>query len=291
MGRLRRKKQSLIVMTERKTTPYGENMEHGFSWNAEQYAQTNTLQTSIGEQFIDTIPFSPEMSVLDAGCGDGNLSILMAKKVPYGKVTAIDLSESMIRKAEASAAAQAMQNLKFRVCGINELAYDREFDLLFSNSVLHWVTEIEDGIRRFYRALKQDGILCVQFPLLNAEHPLIRYAMRAVQELGVQECCSRNVFPWYVPDSAEQFACVLKEAGFLEVKASLESGIFSFPSAEAVYQHFSSVGLNLFAETMDENDGKIFAQKVLQDLKEDFPGTAELRYERIYAKAVKRKES
>ena len=78
-------------------------MEKQFNWNGEIYASSNDLQTSVGEHLINKVCFYPEMSILDAGCGSGNLTFLLAKKVPKGNVIGIDSSESMIRTAKKNA--------------------------------------------------------------------------------------------------------------------------------------------------------------------------------------------
>ena len=258
-----------------------------FLWDGEQYSTANRLQASMGERLIRLSGLSSGMSVLDAGCGSGNLSAALARKVPQGHVLAIDLSESMIRKASESKEAQGLKNLEFKVCGINEIEVENTFDLVFSNSVLHWVTEIEDGIQRFYRALKLHGILSVQFPLLNEKHPMVRYARRAMRELGLPDHLNGTSFPWYVPESAEQFSHILANAGFQDAEVFLDSSVFSFYSSDAVLRHFDSVGLDLFAATLNEADRAAFHTQVLDDLTADFPDKAELTYERIFARAVK----
>jgi len=262
-------------------------MRNEFNWNGEIYAATNSIQSCVGERLIETVRFSPDLSVLDAGCGSGNLTVLLAKKVPYGHVLGIDSSESMIKKAKESMAARGAPNLEFQKCGINEIEFEEQFDLIFSNSVLHWVIEIKDGLRRLFKALKKGGYFNVQFPVLNAEHPLIKYTGRAIDELGFHaryECCHS---PWYVPDSIEQFKVLMRDAGFSNVEVSMESNLFSFPSAEAVYQHFNSVGLELMTDLLDDEEKECFFHRVMSDLKDDFSKGAILRYERIFAKAGK----
>ncbi|MBQ3373368.1 MAG: hypothetical protein IJG40_09580 [Oscillospiraceae bacterium] len=137
------------------------------------------------------------------------------------------------------------------------------------------------------KALKQGGDFIVQFPVLNTEHPLIKYAGRAINELGFNARYESWHSPWYVPDSIEQFNIMMKEVGFSDVKASMESNLFSFPSAEAVYQHFNSVGLELLAAPLNETEKEFFFNRVMIDLKDDFSKEAVLRYERIFAKARK----
>lgn len=201
-------------------------MGRRFNWNGETYSSSNGIQTSVGERLIHTIAFFPDMSVLDAGCGSGNLSFLLAEKVPKGNVIGIDSSESMIQQAEKALVEQDVRNLEFHLCGINEIDYSNQFDLVFSNSVLHWVIDIEDGLRRLFRALKRNGMIEVQFPMLNVEHPLVRYARRAIHELGLMDYYDRWSFPWYVPESKEHFFEELKKLDLSMWKHLLRKMIF-----------------------------------------------------------------
>ena len=262
-------------------------METTFNWNSEAYAAANSIQASVGERLIESIPFMPDMAVLDAGCGSGNLTVLLAQKVPDGQVLAIDSSASMIQKAEEFTTARNTQNVIFQVCGINEFDLSEQFDIIFTNSVLHWVIEIEEGLKRMFAALKSGGLFAAQFPMLNAEHPLIKYASRSIKALGLKKRYEKWHFPWFVPNSREQFIGMLKEAGFDEPEVSMESNMFAFPSAEAVYQHFNSVGLDLLAAPLCEEEKELFLNRIMSDLKEDFPDEAFLRYERIFTKARK----
>src|SRR5260370_36046982 len=75
--------------------------------------------------------------ILDLGCGDGEHSGRLALRVPKGFVLGIDSSLSMI----SAALTCARTNLAFRLQDINQLDYEQEFDVIFSNSALHWVKE------------------------------------------------------------------------------------------------------------------------------------------------------
>lgn len=261
-------------------------MKEDFKWSGQQYSMANGLQAQIGAQLLNNISFTDDASVLDAGCGSGNLTFSIAAQVPNGHVVAIDLSESMIEKCKDESKKNKIDNISFRVQGINDIDYNEEFDIIFSNSVLHWVLSMEDAAGKLYKALRNNGIAALQFPLLDAQHPLISYANRVIEEMQIAEYYIGWKFPWYVPTS-EEFQNILINAGFDNVKVLEDINIFKFENAEAVYQHFQSVGLKLYADILPENKREEYMKTVLEDLRSDFSGEADLTYHRLFAYANK----
>lgn len=170
-------------------------MKEDFKWSGQQYSMANGLQTHIGAQLLNNISFTDDASVLDAGCGSGNLTFAIAAQVPNGHVVAIDLSESMIEKCKDESKKNKMDNISFRVQGINDINYNEEFDIIFSNSVLHWVLNMEDAAGKLHKALRNNGMIALQFPLLNAQHPLISYANRVIEEMRIVEYYAGWKFP------------------------------------------------------------------------------------------------
>lgn len=86
-----------------------------FNWNGEIYTMSNRIQTSVREHLINKVCFYPEMSVLDVGCGSGNLTLILAKQVPKGNVIGIDSSKSMIQQAEKTLMEQDVQNPEYHL--------------------------------------------------------------------------------------------------------------------------------------------------------------------------------
>lgn len=90
-------------------------MKEDFKWSGQQYSMANGLQAQIGAQLLNNISFTDDASVLDAGCGSGNLTFSIAAQVPNGYVVAIDLSESMIEKCKDESKKNKIDNISFRV--------------------------------------------------------------------------------------------------------------------------------------------------------------------------------
>ena len=99
--------------------------------------------------------------ILDAGCGNGYLSVKMAKAGAI--VTGVDVSENMILYAKEKARKEKeKKNLElFFLCdSCSNLAtqHDDFFDIVVSNYVLMDVSDVENTIKSFYRVLKKGGV-------------------------------------------------------------------------------------------------------------------------------------
>ena len=51
-------------------------------WSGFDYAQHSSVQLSHAERLISTLDFCGDESILDIGCGDGKITLLLAEKVP-----------------------------------------------------------------------------------------------------------------------------------------------------------------------------------------------------------------
>lgn len=105
----------------------------------------------------------PGMTVLDAGCGPGRLTLPMAREVgPQGRVVALDLQAGMLRKAEARAQRAGQKGIVFwqadiARCELNTGAFDRAVLV----AVLGEVPDKRAALRAVFKALKPGGILAV----------------------------------------------------------------------------------------------------------------------------------
>jgi arsenite methyltransferase len=101
--------------------------------------------------------------VLDLGSGAGN-DVFVARKIvgETGKVTGLDMTEEMIKKAERNKEKLALENVDFVFGEIENMPLpDHTFDVVISNCVLNLVPDKTKEFSEIFRVLKNDGHFCV----------------------------------------------------------------------------------------------------------------------------------
>lgn len=97
------------------------------------------------------------LKIIDAGCGNGYLSIKLARKGAI--VTAVDLSSKMLEKAKGHC---KEENIYFDIirddCQSLEKIEDATFDIAISSFVLLDMPDLFAGVKTLYRVLKPGGV-------------------------------------------------------------------------------------------------------------------------------------
>jgi 2-polyprenyl-3-methyl-5-hydroxy-6-metoxy-1,4-benzoquinol methylase len=110
------------------------------------------------------------LAVLDAGCGEGYISRILAEK--GAKVTGIDFSAELIKAAKTHELSAELP-VTFDVGSVNSLPYDPgTFDLVLCNHLLNDLADPAQAIREFARVLTGDGriIILMLHPCFYNKH-------------------------------------------------------------------------------------------------------------------------
>jgi len=101
----------------------------------------------------------PGMTVLDAGCGEGVLSVMMAQKGAV--VTGCDLSEPNIKQSRLFAKEKGV-TVDFVVADAEFLPFpDSSFDLVVSSHVLEHLPDFDKGLQEVMRVTKKRAVVAI----------------------------------------------------------------------------------------------------------------------------------
>lgn len=108
---------------------------------------------------LDYLPRDrPIASVLELGCGTGNLSVLLREAFPTARLRLVDVSGDSLDVCRGRLG--AAEGLSLEQEDFRNLAYDGSFDLVISSIAIHHLDTAEKQtlFRQVYRWLTADGV-------------------------------------------------------------------------------------------------------------------------------------
>jgi ubiquinone/menaquinone biosynthesis C-methylase UbiE len=120
------------------------------------YREHGYPKTDIFEDIFNTHKLKGNESILDIGCGFGDLIIRLREEGHEGKLHGVDISEGMIEEAKDNSKGLDIQ---FTVSRAEELPFEKDsFDIIIcKHSLYHF--DLQKAIKEIERCLKEKGIL------------------------------------------------------------------------------------------------------------------------------------
>ena len=179
-------------------------------WDAAKYDSCGTFVWEHGADLVEMLAPRSCDRVLDVGCGTGHLTARIAE--PGADVLGIDASESMVLQARSNC-----PHLRFEVFDALAMKLGPEFDAVFSNAVLHWITEPDVAASEIFNALKSGERFVAELGGRGSISTIIEAVHCARKGMGARPI---EQVPWYFP-SAGEYAALLERLGFTVTYARL----------------------------------------------------------------------
>lgn len=172
---------------------------------------------------LQYLPDDKNIEILDAGCGNGKYAYYLSN-LGYKNIYAVDLFEDI-----------QTDRFVYRQASIDNLPFgDDAFDFVYSNSVIYYLDNAEDGIKEFNRVLKKKGMLLFSAHTRYSLFTLWRIFKRDILKLKSMEHLQDVKFY-----SANYYKNILEKNGFeVVLQTGYESSFFAYPFFQKVAKFF-----------------------------------------------------
>ncbi len=183
-------------------------------------------------------------TVVDLGSGAGNdVFVARAYTGDSGKVIGIDMTESMIAKAEANRKKLGYANVEFYLGEIENMPLENNTaDVVISNCVLNLVPDKKSAFAEIYRITKPGGRFCISDIVIKGEMP---EKLQKSAELYAG-CISGAL-------QEEEYLEIIKSAGFRDVEIRKSKSVI-LPD-----EYLNALDVTDAAEEFRGNGGRIIS--------------------------------
>jgi SAM-dependent methyltransferase len=189
---------------------------HGYS--ARESVRLGDQALTLSELLHHDERYPAGARVLEAGCGTGAQTVLLARNNPSARLVSVDLSSASLELARQAVEQERMTNVRFENADVMNLPFSNgEFDAVFVCFVLEHLAEPLRALTELKRVLRPGGTITV----IEGDHgsayfhPDSEFAKRAIQCLvdlqkrdGGDSLIGRRLYP------------LLDQAGFSEIAVS-----------------------------------------------------------------------
>lgn len=171
------------------------------TWSSETYHRHARFVSDYGADVVEWLAPVAGERILDLGCGDGALTEQLV--AAGAEVKGVDSSPEFVAAARA-------RGFDVEVGDGRALAFEGEFDAVFSNAALHWMAEPERVAAGVWRALRPGGRFVGEMGGHGNVAAIVTAMIAVARARGLDE---RLAHPWYFP-TPDAYRGVLERAGF-----------------------------------------------------------------------------
>jgi trans-aconitate 2-methyltransferase len=242
-------------------------------WEAATYDRIADPMFRWGAAVVEELPLEGGETVLDAGCGSGRVTEVLAERLPEGRVIALDGSPSMLDEARRRLD-RFGDRIEYLLADLEaSLPIDRPVDAILSTATFHWIRDHDALFDHLAAVLRPGGRLAAQ---CGGAGNLERVAS-ALREAGA------DPFGAKVYATPEATRARLERSGFQAVECWLHEEPVAFDSRRDLETYLSTIVLGDHVAGMPPERASAFVRRVTDRM----PGL-EIDYVRLNIRASRR---
>ncbi|MBC7777540.1 MAG: class I SAM-dependent methyltransferase [Phycisphaerae bacterium] len=175
------------------------------------------------ERFLKTAKLHAGMRCLDLGCGGGDVTLAIAKRIGFdGIIVGLDLDEHKIQLATESASIKGIKNVQFKAFNAYDLTDESAYDLVYSRFLLSHLRKPKIVLQNMWTALRTDGMLLIEDTDFSGHFshppfgPFNRY-VNLYQRLLKKRGADANI--------GQKLVGLLQETGFVDVQFQISQPV------------------------------------------------------------------
>ena len=171
-------------------------------WDADRYQRQFGFVSALAGDLVELLDPRPGETVLDLGCGTGELAARIA--AAGARVWALDADPAMVAAARERLGAE-----RVLLADGHDFTLPEPVDAVFSNAALHWMPRPDEVIARVRAALRPGGRFVAELGGAGNIDAILEAFGAATAEAGLPSAPN----PWYFPTPG-RYATLLEAGGF-----------------------------------------------------------------------------
>lgn len=219
-------------------------------WDPELYRRFARYRAAPFELILARLPLRPDDRIVDYGCGTGENTIELARRVEDGHVTGVDSSPAMIAQAHelrATLPSALRERIHFVEGNFETYTSDRAYSVAFSHAALQWARDHRGVIARWYAALTPGGRMVVQMPSNHQETAQATLATLATDP-NWRDLIGDLQTPSHIVGTLEEYHAMLTAIGFTEVDCYYETFHHPMENPAAIVEFCRATAMRPFLD-------------------------------------------
>ncbi len=239
------------------------NLANYFNQRSNTYDQSE-FHRKFADLFVEYSQIKSDQKVLEIATGTGLVALEVAKIVgDRGEVIGVDISAGMLNQARAKINNLGLKNLKLILGDGEKIDFpENSFDRILCCSSLHYLTNINQALKHWFKLLNYNGLISVSGFSSKA------FNLEMIMRNILQEYNLSLSYFNEVTANPEKCYQLLENAGFQEIKIKTEQlgSYMSLAESEKMWDLMSNNPLNQdfkkLSLTEEQNARKKYNQEI-----------------------------